>query len=208
MSRRVLFLSATLGLLLAGSLASVPTALGGGGCHAELTGDSHGDGATSVVRMDVCSFEPTVARVPVGAEVTFLNTAGFDHVVLGRGQTWGRGDNLRPGESLVQRFGEAGVFPYSCPLHPGMVGAIVVGDANTPPAAMGATVDEAGAPAAAIEAAAADDATPGEGAPTAAGPMDPIAVVGLGGLAGAAVLALGLGVLAVRRRPGTDPAAG
>ena len=187
MSRRVLFLVATLGLLVAGSLATVPAALAGGGCHADVTGAVHNDGATSVIRMDVCSFEPTVARVAVGAEVTFLNTAALDHVVTGRGGSWG-GENLRPGNSLVTTFREAGVYPYSCPLHPGMVGAIVVGDlAMAPVAAVDAHVaPEAAAPA------------------VAASGMEPTAAVALGGLSGLAVL--GLGLLVVRRRHDPDSA--
>jgi plastocyanin len=187
MSRRVLFLVASLGLLVAGSLATVPAVIAGGGCHADLTGAVHNDGATSVVRMDVCSFEPTVARVAVGAEVTFLTTATLDHVVAGRGNSWG-GENLRPGSSLVTTFREAGVYPYSCPLHPGMVGAVVVGDLAMAPVA---AVDANPAPEAAAPAA------------TASG-VEPAAAVALGGLSGLAVLALGL--LVVRRRHDPDPA--
>jgi plastocyanin len=195
MSRRVLFLVASLGLLIAGSLATVPAALGGGGCHAEMTGAAHNDAATSVVRMDVCSFEPTVARVPVGAEVTFLNTAELDHVVAGRGNSWGS-VNLRPGMKYASAFNEAGVFPYSCPLHPGMVGAIVVGDAAmAPAAAVDTPADEVDTAGAATSTAA--TATGGTG-------VDPALAVGLGGLSGLAIL--GLGLLAVRRRRDPDPA--
>ena len=203
MSRRVVAAGSSLALLGA-FIVSVPAALAGGGCHAGLGDAVHADGTTSVVRMDVCSFEPTVARVPVGSDVTFLNTSTLEHAVLGRGQSWGGDANLRPGGSVVARFGEAGVFPYSCPLHPGMVGAVVVGDANTPPSAMGALVDGAMTqqePAAAGAA----PATGGESnAPT--GGLEPIAAVGAGGLAGLVVLALG--VLAVRRRPGSRPIPG
>jgi len=134
MPRRVLFLIATLALLLVGALAAGPPASAGGGCHADVTGARHNDAATSVVRMDVCSFEPTVARVGVGAQVTFLNTAENEHVVAGRGNSWG-GEVLGPGRQLVQHFNAEGIFPYSCPLHPGMVGAVVVGAAEVVPAA-------------------------------------------------------------------------
>jgi plastocyanin len=192
---------AALGLLLMAGLATVPAALAGGGCHAGMSGAVHTDGTASVVRMDVCSFEPTVARVPVGTEVTFLNTSNHDHVVLGRGQSWGSGDPLRPGASRAARFGEAGVFPYSCPLHPGMVGTIVVGDANTPLAVMGA--DAGGG----VEAADAGDVSQAGsgGTATAAGGLEPVAAIGIGGVAGLTVIALG--ALAVRRRPGSAPIA-
>ena len=180
MPRRVLVLVATLALLLVGSLAAGPTASAGGGCHADVTGAGHNDAATSVVRMDVCSFEPTVARVAVGATVTFLNTAQIEHVVAGRGNTWG-GEVLEPGRQLVQRFSAEGTFPYSCPLHPGMVGAIVVGAGDVVPAA--AVVD----PAPTTDAVGAD--TPG-GAWLGGG----------GGLLAGAFLG-GLAMLLVRRRP-------
>jgi len=182
---RVLVLTATLGLLLVGSLASAPGAIGGGGCHADVTGAAHGDAVTTVVRMDACSFEPTVARVPVGARVTFLNTASLDHVVAGRGNAWG-GETMRPGESLVTSFREAGVFPYSCPLHPGMVGAVVVGDGAMAPVA---SVDPPAA------------AAPGTGAG-----VDPLLAAGLGGSVGLAVVAAGL--LVLRRRPAAGSGAG
>jgi hypothetical protein len=32
------------------------------------------------------------------------------------------------GETVSYRFDQDGVYPYSCLIHPGMVGAIVVGD--------------------------------------------------------------------------------
>jgi len=35
---------------------------------------------------------------------------------------------LQPGASISYTFDEAGVHPYACALHPGMSGAIVVGD--------------------------------------------------------------------------------
>jgi plastocyanin len=200
MPRRVpaLFSSlATLGLLVGAAPLAAPGALAGGGCHADMTGAVHTDGPASVVRMDICSFEPTVARVAVGADVRFLNTSTLEHVVLGSGQSWGAGDTMQPGASRVERFGEAGVFPYSCPLHPGMVGTIVVGDANTPPSTMGAAVGRGDAPPAEAPAAEARSET-------AAGPatgLHPLAAVGLGGATGLAVL--GLAALVVRRRPGS-----
>ena len=198
MPRRIVVPLATSGLLVLAALAAAPATLAGGGCHADVTGNVHTDGETSVVRMDVCSFEPTVARVPVGGTVTFLNTATLDHIVLGRGQSWGGGDNLQPGDSVRATFGEAGVFPYSCPLHPGMVGTIVVGDADTPPPAMGAEV-AGGAPE--VPAPAAPDGT---ASTTTTGGIDPAVAVGVGGVAGLAVLGLGAGILAARRRPSEE----
>jgi len=48
--------------------------------------------------------------------------------VLGANATWGGYDALKKGHEATYEFAEAGVFPYVCTWHPGMVGAIVVGD--------------------------------------------------------------------------------
>jgi len=36
-------------------------------------------------------------------------------------------DGMGRGETRRFTFGEAGIFPYACTFHPGMVGAVVVG---------------------------------------------------------------------------------
>jgi hypothetical protein len=41
---------------------------------------------------------------------------------------------MREGGSVSYSFDEAGVYPYVCTWHPGMVGAVVVGDATEQPA--------------------------------------------------------------------------
>ena len=51
------------------------------------------------------------------------------HVVVGVGDSWGDpGISLVQGDTVRYRFDQDGVYPYSCLIHPGMVGAIVVGD--------------------------------------------------------------------------------
>ena len=86
---------AAAGLALAVSVANPIATQAGGGCHID-DGQGYSEGAASVVRMDVCSFEPTVVRVPVGTNVRFINTAPNDHAVSGRRNTWGT-DILAPG---------------------------------------------------------------------------------------------------------------
>ena len=139
MLRSVLRLIAASSLLLA-SVGVAPVSAGGG-CHGEAS-VAHTEGDASVVRMGQCSFSPTVVHVPAGTEVRFLNTAEVDHLVVGESQTWGTPFALVPGKELARTFTEKGVYPFSCPLHPGMVGAIVVGGADAavlpPPAARGA----------------------------------------------------------------------
>ena len=85
-------------------------------------------------------------HVPVGTEVTFLNTAWIDHMVVGEAQSWGKDDPIVPGDDVRRTFEAEGVYPYSCPLHPGMVGAVVVGGADAaavvPAPAGGSSMDE------------------------------------------------------------------
>ncbi len=133
--------------LLLASLGVAPVSAGGG-CHGE-DGTTHTEGDSTVVRMGICSFSPTVVHVPVGTAVRFLNTAEVNHLVVGEAQAWGTQSELVPGQELKRTFGTKGVFPYSCPLHPGMVGAIVVGGgdagAAVPPAAAAGGAGAAGA---------------------------------------------------------------
>jgi len=191
MLTRILRLAAASALpasLVLASLILMPTATvsAGGGCHGE-NGAVHNEGETSVVRMDVCTFEPTVARVDVGTEVRFLNTSAMFHVVTGERQSWGSQRELRQGEELRQTFDRAGIYPFSCPLHPGMVGAIVVGD---PDAAAAAPLGEA------APAGAAPDAATLASADTGLMPAV-VPAIGLAALAGGVSLAA---LLTARRR--------
>jgi hypothetical protein len=151
----------------------------------------HTEGDATVVRMGPCSFSPTVVHVPTGTEVRFLNTAEVDHLVVGESQTWGTQFALVPGKELARTFAEKGVYPFSCPLHPGMVGAVVVGGADAavvpPAAAAGGVPQPAGNAAPAGPAAA---ATQGDSAAPAAqaGPSSAELVVVGAAIAAAAVI--------------------
>jgi plastocyanin len=111
-------LVAVLGLAAAGAAA-------GGGCHAENEAYPS-EAKTAVVKIDGCTFAPTVDRIPVGGEVRWINSSESMHDVTGRRFEWGSGE-LWPGKSYTHRFATAGVYPYSCSLHPGMAGVVVVG---------------------------------------------------------------------------------
>ncbi len=176
--RRILLFSA----VLMTSLPAAP-ASAGGGCH---SGDRPGAAQPVVgteVSMTMMCFEPRVLAVPPGTTVRFTNQDDVVHVVLGTG--WGSGDQIATGQSVEHRFQESGVYPYSCYLHPGMNGAVVVGDAAAVPAAAPA----AQSPISAAEAALASSST-GEG-------RSGLPLLAFGGLAGAV---LGSAVTAHRRR--------
>jgi plastocyanin len=183
MSRRIAVLVATLGLIMA-CLAVPSTALAGDPCFHSEYRPAPTTGSTVDIAIADCVFLPTVAHVPVGATVEWRNTSGQAHEVVGANLTWGAHEKLlQNGDTIGWEFDEPGVYAYTCMLHPGMSGAIVVGAV----AAAGAAPAAAGeAPAAAVE------------PPIVADPGPPIAAVGA--LAAAALAAIVAVALLVRRR--------
>jgi plastocyanin len=198
MPRRLLILLASLGLLLVATIASAPAVMGGGGCHQKEEGNASSgagpvdDGATVLVQMALCDFAPTIAEVPVGTTVRFVNTDLAPHQVTGHRSSWSS-ELLEQGESYAWTFDAAGLYPYSCPLHPGMVGAIMVGGDADAPAAVVDDGTGTGTGGAATSAATGSD-TAGSG-----GGLEPLAAIGLGAVAGLVVI--GLAGAFARRRP-------
>jgi plastocyanin len=121
MRRRPLLFAAVLTAALVAALFQVPAALAGGYCHEPAT-DGRG---TTVTMRDYC-YSPTVLRVPAGGQVTFVNGDNVAHPTVGRGSDW-FADVAAAGRATV-RFDEAGVYPYFCHEHLGMIGVVVVGD--------------------------------------------------------------------------------
>lgn len=120
-------------VVLAGlALAIVPlSAAAGGGCHPNTNNPSSADATGSkstAVPIEKCLFSPTVLYVDPGTEVTWTNEDAAPHTVTGALHAWGSDDDLLRGEKVSYRFDEKGVYPYACIFHPGMNGAIVVGD--------------------------------------------------------------------------------
>ncbi len=106
------------------ALAFAPPALAGGGglCHSDAS-----EATASMVELRKFCFTPTLTPVDPGQEVAFVNRDGLSHNIVGLGARWGDVDGMSGGEMRRFRFDEAGVYPYSCTLHVGMVGAVVVG---------------------------------------------------------------------------------
>ena len=109
-------------MTVTGSLFATQSVSAGGGCHAEPGGEGSGD----AVSIEFCSFAPSVLRVEPGAAVTFTNNEGVPHTVTGA--DWGDTQHLELGASVTFSFPAEGTYAFSCVLHPGMVGAVVVGD--------------------------------------------------------------------------------
>lgn len=113
-------------VLLAAALVllAAPVLAGGGVCHEPIT-----DAAGAAVEMRRICFSPTVLRIAPGETVTWTNADEVPHVVVGTG--WGSGSRMQAGESVTHRFDRPGIYAYTCNLHYGMNGAVVVGDGVT-----------------------------------------------------------------------------
>jgi plastocyanin len=91
------------------------------------------EGSSPDVRIDKCQFWSGVLRVPVGTVVKWTNDDVFPHVISGI--NWGRTDQmLTTGGTFSHTFTEAGIYPYTCTLHPGMSAVVFVGDVAAPAA--------------------------------------------------------------------------
>jgi plastocyanin len=115
--------------LLALGTLSAPAVSAGNPCfHGyEMPPTSVGSGPD--IELMACAFDPTITRVAEGTEVTFINGPAFTHLITGANQAWGsREVEVQPNASVSYTFEDAGIYPYACALHPGMSGAIVVGD--------------------------------------------------------------------------------
>ena len=105
-------------------LTGTASAGAGGGCHTVLDGEPTQGTGTTVETKGACVV-PTVLRVEPGTEVTFVNGDGIGHNLFGAGIAV---DEFGSGQTASVRYDDPGVFPYACSLHPGMVGAVLVGD--------------------------------------------------------------------------------
>lgn len=126
---RALLAPLTLSLVLPVALLAAPAvALAGDPCYHGFDIPARSVSTSPEVKTLACAFAPTITYVPVGTTVTFANGTDWTHLVTGANQEWGsRDEELAPNATVSYTFDRAGVFPYACALHRGMVGAIVVG---------------------------------------------------------------------------------
>jgi plastocyanin len=119
MTRRIGFaLTATFFVAL---FVPAAPAVAGGGCH---SGPTQGEGDTVELK-DAC-FTPSNLTIDPGETVTFVNLDEMTHNV--GGNLWGNYEDMLRGDTFTATFDEPGIYPYACSYHPGMTGAIVVGD--------------------------------------------------------------------------------
>jgi plastocyanin len=114
-----------LAVALGGLTGHVPAAeAGGGACHSPLARE----GNDGTVTLEGFCFVPTVMRVQTHTSVHFRNTDPVPHLVTGAANAWGGQEQLPSGAAFEATFDAPGLYPYSCLLHPGMTGVVVVGD--------------------------------------------------------------------------------
>jgi plastocyanin len=170
---RALLVPLTLAFGLPVALLAAPAeVLAGDPCYHDFDMPSRSVSTSPSIKTEPCAFSPTVTYVPVGTTVTFANAGAWTHLVTGANQEWGSRDEEVPAFGTVSyTFDQAGVYPYACALHRGMVGAIVVGaDAagGLAPSTGGAAPPAAAANTANGDAGIAQAADPGRLVPAAA----------------------------------------
>jgi plastocyanin len=123
--RRSILIAALVGVA---ALVAPGPAIAGGGCHGEATQqDATGKEEATVRMVDAC-FSASVTTVDPGTDVTFVNEDGKGVTHNVGGTLWGNYETMLPGDSYTATFDESGIYPFACSYHPGMTGAIVVGD--------------------------------------------------------------------------------
>jgi plastocyanin len=182
-------------IAIAGLMLPVVPARAGGFCMGDVP---FTDARATTVQMNGNCFGPTVTRIEAGDTVTFVNADKEGHSVGGANGTFGDAHaEILPGDEVSFTFDREGVFPYVCILHPGMAGAIVVGDGA------GKVSSAAGIAPASVN----DQSKSKETSPTSASSDEgiPLALV----VSVAAVLVLSAGALIrFRTRPAAAPVQG
>ena len=120
-------------LFLAGLLTAVFIAAAAG------PGSTHtANAATGGVSIKSFRYSPATITVKPGEAVRWVNDEdSVPHTVTSEKAGGFSSASLKPGESYLQTFDQAGAYNYFCAIHPGMRGVVLVGDAtgapSTPP---------------------------------------------------------------------------
>ena len=177
---------AAAGVLTIAALAAAPAVLAGDPCFHGYTIPASTTADTSRVAMEECAFLPTNVRAAPGTTISFTNGSASVHLLTGANQEWGdREKEIPPGASVTMTFDKPGVYAFSCALHRGMSGAVIVGD---PGAAVGAT--------------GAGSASAGD---SGAGDTGMAGTIAVGGLAALAALGWAVAILQRRRTDQVKP---
>jgi len=92
-----------------------------------VASDAGKQSATSVkvIRIEDYSFSPAEIKIGKGTEVVWKNSDSVEHTVTASDGSFDSG-TLAPKGEYKKRFDKSGRYPYTCDMHPGMAGIIVV----------------------------------------------------------------------------------
>jgi plastocyanin len=113
-------------VVLAAVVGMPGVASAGGGCHGGVTKQDTTAHDDATVRIVDCRFTANITTVQPGTTVPFVTDDWATHNVTGN--DWGHFEDMRQGDAFTATFQEPGIYPFACTYHPGMTGAIVVGD--------------------------------------------------------------------------------
>ena len=130
MKHIVVFVAAVTFAGLLAQAQAVEAGGGGGGGHAcqndQKVSDTYDGIALELTVRDSC-FGPGIARIAPGTELRWVNRGQQVHNIVDLARV-GQPRELQPGATLTMTFMQAGAFVYYCAYHPGMAGAVLVGD--------------------------------------------------------------------------------
>jgi plastocyanin len=118
--------AATVGLALV-VLIFAALSCGGGtsnGSESSTTASSSAGGSAQVVMKDI-AFDPQTITVNAGDSVTWTNEDSVSHTVVADNGEFESGQ-LGQGETFSFTFASVGTYPYTCTIHPGMKGTVIV----------------------------------------------------------------------------------
>lgn len=177
MIHRLRTLLAIGGLICLAAVLAPAAVLAGDPCYHGYTIPPTTSAATATVNLEPCAFVPTTARVAPGTTVTFANVSDMPHLVTGANASWGDRDaEIVAGANRTVTFDRPGIYAFSCALHRGMTGVIVVGEPDMSDVAAAAPTSTAG--------------------------TDQAVLIAMSGLGGLAVVGWALAILQRRRAPG------
>ena len=113
---------------------SLAALLACGGSDSTSPGNTGGTGgtggstavATTAVDMKTNAFTPAAIKVASGAAVTWTNSDGYNHNVTFAGAAVTASGNFATGTKTLTMPAAAGTYAYTCDLHPGMSGTVLV----------------------------------------------------------------------------------
>lgn len=71
-------------------------------------------------------FQPKKLKVKLDTKVTWLNPSDTDHNITALSTNWKIAKDLMVGAAVSYTFKKPGTYTYSCTIHPGMTGKIIV----------------------------------------------------------------------------------